>query len=118
MKKLILLSALLFSGIIVNAQATANVQQSEQQSQAAASKATKQTADLEQALTLTAAQKEKVYAISFAKNKAISEAASNKATFEAEKKRIKEEREKEIFNVLTAEQQTKFRALKAERTKK
>jgi Spy/CpxP family protein refolding chaperone len=117
MKKLILLSALLIAGITVNAQGEAR-QPSQQQTQGAADKATKQTQVINDAVVLTDAQKEKVYAINFEKNKAMDAAAMNKSTFEAEKSRLKSEREKEIMAVLTPEQQTKFKQAKAEKAQK
>jgi periplasmic protein CpxP/Spy len=117
MKKLILLSALLIAGISVNAQNAAQ-RASAQQTQAAASKATTQMEKIDKIVTLTAAQKEKVYSISFEMNKAIDAAARNKETFEAEKSKIKEKAEKDLFAVLTSDQQTKFKTAKAQEQKK
>jgi hypothetical protein len=119
MKKIVLLSALLIAGISINAQTRAAAKPAEtQQAQDPATKATAQTARLDQAVILTAAQKEKAYAINLDKNKQMSAAAGNKATFEAEKARIKQEREKELSAILTPEQQTKFKTAKEEQTGK
>jgi periplasmic protein CpxP/Spy len=113
MKKIVLLSALLIAGISVNAQENVRPTTATQ-TQGAADKATSQTQKLDKMVTLTPAQKEKVYAINFEKNKAVDVAATNKATYESEKSRIKAEREKEISLVLTSEQQVKLRQAQQE----
>jgi|GEM_PF-3853476 len=113
MKKLVLLSALLIAGISVNAQSTRTAPV--EQTQDAASKAKKQTAQLDQVVLLNATQKEKAYAINLDKDNQINAAAANKATFEAEKTRINKEREKELLAILTPEQQAKFKTAQAEK---
>jgi hypothetical protein len=124
MKKLLLISSFLIAAITVNAQTAATQSRPERSAKGPAEKATQQTNSLDEAVTLTADQKEKAYAINLQLNEALKTAAQNKATFEDEKKRIKTEREKNLMAILTAEQQAIFtkaladkRATKAE-TKK
>jgi protein CpxP len=112
MKKLILLSALAIATISVSAQSNAKSQTvatSSQEDKAAIDKANKQTAKLDEIVGLTAAQKEKVYAIAIQKDQEIRAAAANKATFPTEKARIKQEREDALMAILTLDQQTKFK---------
>lgn len=115
MKKIVLLSALLIAGISINAQNSTRTAApvENQQPQDAASKAKKQTAQLDQVVLLNASQKEKAYAINLDKDQQINAAAANKATFEAEKTRINKEREKELLAILTPEQQAKFKTAQA-----
>jgi hypothetical protein len=115
MKKIILFSAFLIAAITVNAQTSSRTSGRSEQPLDAAAKATKQTEKMDAVLTLTASQKEKVYAINLEKDKAIETAALNKETLAVEKKRINEERKKEIAALLTPEQLEKAKKMAEEK---
>jgi len=76
MKKSLLLSAILFTGICVNAQSV-DRPQSAQQVEEVLAKTSRQAKMLDEAVNLTTAQEEKAYAILLEKNKAIEATPAN-----------------------------------------
>ena len=111
MKKIFLISAFLFSGVIINAQNETVAKPAsgvKEKPADAETRATKQTAEMDKIATLTPEQKTKVYAINLEKDKLVdaahTKAGEDKTAFEAERKEINAGRRKEIGAILTAEQ--------------
>lgn len=112
MKKLILISTILISGLVINAQTAAPVKaapaKQKEQAPNPETKAKKQTAEIDKIATLNQEQKTKVYEINLAKDKLVdaarTKAGNDKTAFEAERKEINASRRKEISAVLTPEQ--------------
>lgn len=130
MKKLIITSTLFFAIIAMNAQyafcqETAKKQSTEKtefQLGDPVMRANKQTEYLAESLTLTADQKEKIYAINLEKNKLVdaakAAAGDNKEAFAKERKRINSERDRAVNALLTPEQQAEWQKAKQENRQK
>ena len=111
MKKLILISTFLFSGMVINAQ-NASVAKpasgAKEKPADAETRATKQTNELDKIVTLSPEQKTKALAINLDKNKLVdaarAKAGEDKNTFETERKKINIDRRKEIGALLTPAQ--------------
>jgi protein CpxP len=118
MKKIILLFAIITTGLFVNAQSDAKAPTA----QDPASKAKNMTAKMTQMLTLTADQQTKVMNINLEKATAMetnrTKSGNDKAAFAQEKKRINDKWNTDLAAVLTADQMTKFKQMETEQKAK